>query len=63
VTVAQRLVDAAKQAHAELGEVTLDLHRTELRLAQLRRQLAYAVVSYDPNSDLQPDQGDQHPRD
>ena len=64
MTAAQRLVDAAKITHAELGEVTLDLHRIEQRLAALRRTLAFAVVSYDSGAVLElPDQDDQNPRD
>jgi hypothetical protein len=63
VTGAQRLVDAAKQAHAELGEVTLDLHRIEQGLAALRRSLAFAVVSYDSGAVIElPDEGEE-PRD
>jgi hypothetical protein len=38
VTGAIRLVDAAKQAHAEIGQVVLDLQRLQRRLATLRSQ-------------------------
>jgi hypothetical protein len=65
MTGAQRLVDvdAAKQTHTELGEVTLDLHRIEQRLTALRWQLAFAITMYDSSAVIElPDEGEE-PRD
>jgi hypothetical protein len=44
---ADRLVEAAKTAHTELGEVVLDLAQLQRRLAVVRSQLGYAVTMYD----------------
>lgn len=43
----QRLSDAAKAAHAVMGEVILDMTQLERRLATARQQLGYAVTMYD----------------
>jgi hypothetical protein len=64
VTGAQRLVDAAKQTHAELGEVVLDLQGMQRRLARLRSVLAYAVTLYDSGAVIElPDDDHHDPRD
>jgi hypothetical protein len=63
MTAAQRLIDAAKHAHAQLGEATLDLHRIEQRLARVRSQLGYAVTMYEPDTATQPPDPEAEPRD
>jgi hypothetical protein len=63
MTAAQRLIDAAKNAHAHLGEVTLDLHRIEQRLARVRSELGYAVTMYDPDTPTEPPDPHTEPRD
>ena len=59
---ADRLVDAAKTAHTEVGEVVLDLAQMQRRLAALRRTLAFAVTMFDTGAVVElPD--DTEPRD
>jgi len=63
VTGAARLVDAAKTAHTEIGEVIVDLENMQQRLARLRRALGYAVTLYDSGAVTElPDEGEE-PRD
>jgi hypothetical protein len=64
VTGAQRLVDAAKQTHAELGEILLDLQTAQRRLARLRSELGYAVTLYNSGGVTElPDDDHHDPRD
>jgi hypothetical protein len=59
---ADRLVAAAKTTHSELGEIVLDLHTAQRRLARLRSALGYAVTMYDSGAVTElPD--DTEPRD
>jgi hypothetical protein len=63
VNSAQRLIDAAKNAHAQIGEMTLDLHRIEQRLARVRSEMGYAVSMYDPDTATEPPDPTAEPRD
>jgi hypothetical protein len=57
---ADRLVEAAKTAHTELGEVVLDLAQLQRRLAVVRSQLGYAVTMYDSGAVIElPDEDEE----
>jgi hypothetical protein len=63
VTAAQRLLDAARHAHAELGDMALELHRIEQRIAEVRSQLRSAVTLYAPDTGPPPPDPGTEPRD
>ena len=64
MTGAQRLVEAAKHTHSEVGEMMLDLQRIQRRLGSLRSELAYAVTIYDSGAVTElPDDNHHDPRD
>jgi hypothetical protein len=63
VNGAQRLLDAARHAHAELGDMALDLHRLEQRIAHVRAQLRSAVTLYAPDTAPPPPDPGTEPRD
>jgi hypothetical protein len=58
-----RLVAAARDAHAELGELLIDLAQIERRMAAVRSRIGYAVTSYDSGAVIELPDGPHDPRD
>jgi hypothetical protein len=61
---AERLLEAARQGHHALGEALIDLRAVADQLAEIRRDLSVAVVSYDSGAVTElPDDPHHGPRD